>query len=237
MNVQYSVFSNNRIDPTPDIVNTMLTELNSMDKFSFIPNLITGQNIDLLAGKMNPVNNISFTTVDQLVQIACMNERIDVVLNGTEKNQDFTVEERILYARSVLYMIMKKYHIFSNRLALNISLLSNPIEGSVQETPLGKKLCSTLDFYSDNSLEEWSSRVNARKSIKIENDELLNIITELSLFVDGSGKKRFLCHMDINTIFENSGYRFSFESLERFDCEVKKIVNEIAHNFEEVNNG
>ena len=72
MNVQYSAFSNNRIEPTPDTVNSILAGLNSLGKYVFIPSMIAGQNIDLLAGKVNPVNNISFVTIDQQVQIACI---------------------------------------------------------------------------------------------------------------------------------------------------------------------
>ena len=43
--------------------------------------------------------------------------------------------------------------------------------------------------------------------------------------------------MDINTIFENAGYRFSIGSLEKFDGEVMKIIAEIKQNFEETSNG
>lgn len=237
MNVQYSIFSNNRIEPTPDVVNNMLSELNAIGKYVFIPSMIAGQNIDLLAGKVNPVNNISFVTTDQLVQIACMNERIDVVINVTDKNQDTSIEEHVEFARCALKRIMENNHIYSNRLALNISLLSGIIEDPIQETSFGKKLCNTLDFYEGSVLEEWSSRVNSRKSIQIDSSELLNVITELSSVIDNaSGKKRFHCHMDINTIFENAGYRFSSESLEKFDKEVIQIVNDIKRNFEEASN-
>ena len=238
MNVQYSIFSNNRIEPTPDVVNDLLSELNGMGNYVFIPSIIPGQNIDLLAGKVNPVNNISFVTIDQQVQIACMNERIDVVINGTDKNQTIPIEEHIEFARNALMKIMMKNNVYSNRLAINVSLLSDLIEEPIQKTPLGKELCNTLAYYSGISLDEWSSRVNARRSIQVDNKELINVITELSSVLDNTcGKKRFLCHMDINTIFENAGYRFSAESLEKFDGEIMKIVKEIKHNFEEASNG
>ena len=238
MNVQYSIFSNNRIEPTPDIVNSLLTELNAMGEYVFIPSMIAGQNIDLLAGKVNPVNNISFVTTDQQVQIACMNERIDVVINGTDNNQTVPLKEHIIFARHALAKIMEKNHIYSNRLAINISLLSDLIEDPIQETTLGREFCNTLAFYDGTSLEEWSSRVNTRKTIQVDSSEVLNVITELSSVLDNaSGKKRFLCHMDVNTIIENAGYRFSTESLEKFDYEVMKIIDEIKHDFEETSNG
>ncbi len=238
MNVQYSAFSNNRIEPTPDTVNSILAGLNSLGKYVFIPSMIAGQNIDLLAGKVNPVNNISFVTIDQQVQIACMNDRIDVLINGTNSNQIGSIEDHITFARQALTVVMENNHIYSNRLALNVSVLSDVINGPVQATALGRKLCSTLGFYEERSLEEWSSRVNSRISIQIDSQEVLNVITEISSVFDSvAEKKRFLCHMDINTIFENSGYRFSSGSLERFDNEAMKIVAEIKQNFEEANNG
>ena len=238
INVQYSVFSNNRIEPTPDVVNNMLSDLNAMGKYVFIPNMIAGQNIDLLAGRVNPLNNISFVTLDQQVQIACMTERIDVTINGTDKNQNIPIEDHIRFARSALKKIMEKKHIYSNRLAVNISFLSDFIEDPIQETPLGEKIINTLDFYNGTPLEEWSSRFNARRTVQVETSELLNVITELSSVLDNaSGKKRFLCHMDINTIFENAGYRFSADSLERFDGEVMNMITEIKRNFEEACNG
>ena len=237
MNVQYSVFSNNRIEPTPDTVNGILAGLNSLGKYVFIPSMIAGQNIDLLAGKVNPVNNISFVTIDQRVQIACMNDRIDVLINGTNSNQNVSIEDHIIFARQALTVIMENNHIYSNRLALNVSVLSDVINGPVQATALGRKLCSTLGFYEGRSLEEWSSRVNSRIPIQIDSEEVLNVITEISSVFDSAvEKKRFLCHMDINTIFENSGYRFSSGSLERFDNEAIKIVAGIKQSFEEANN-
>ena len=184
------------------------------------------------------LGNLRFVTIDQQVQIVCKNERIDVVINGTDKNQTIPIEEHIGFARNALMKIMENSHIYSNRLAINISLLSDIIEDPIQETPFGKKLCNTLAFYYGVPLEEWSSRVNARKAIQVDNNELLNVITELSSVLDNtSGKKRFLCHMDINTIFENTGYRFSAGSLEKFDGEVMKIIAKIKHNFEEMING
>ena len=47
-------------------------------------------------------------------------------------------------------------------------------------------------------------------------------------------EKRLLCHMDINTIHENSGYRFGYQSIDEFVDETKKIIMNIKTNFEEL---
>ena len=206
----------------------------------FLPNMITGQNIDLTAGRIDTINNISFVTIDQQVQITCMNDRIDVIVNGNERNQTIPIIRHIEFARNTLKMLMNGHHVYSNRLAINVSLLSKEIdnEEQIQDTNLGKKLCKTFSFYTGQPLEEWSTRANSRRAIQMDSEETLNVITEISSVLDNKlGKKRFLCHMDINTLFENSGYRFSGDNLEQFDVEVVKIIENIRNDFEEVNNG
>ena len=235
LNVQFSVFSNNRIEPTPDNVGKILNKLNSLGKYDFLPSMINGQNIDLVAGKMDPVSNISFVTLDQHVQIACMNERIDIVINGTQNNQSVPIEEHLEFARTVLDFLMEEYHTYSNRLAINISLLSDIIQKSIRETAIGKKMCSTFDYYQGKELDEWSSRVNTKQSIQMAREELLNVITDISVVKDNkSNKKRFMTHMDINTVFENNGYRFAANDLGLFIEKVIGIVNNIKNNFEEL---
>lgn len=233
INIQYSVFSNIHIKPSAEIINDMLTELNKIGEYNFIPNIIIGQNIDIPTGRIVPLNNISYITVDQRIQIACLNERIDVTINNADSSQSDSLFELIVYARKMLALVMKKNWILSNRLALNISLLSDTLESSIFESCIGKKYCKTLDFYLGEQLDEWSTRTNVKKEIKMDQNELLNIITEVSSIIDGaSGKRRFLCHMDINTIYENNGYRFSWESLEKFDNRIVSIVEEIKQEFD-----
>lgn len=236
-NVQYSVFANNRIEPTPDNIGKTLKRLNELGSYSFLPNMINGQNIDIVAGVMNPVNNISFVSLDRQVQIACMNDRLDAVMNGTPQNQSLSIGKRLEFSEKILGFLMDEYHIYSNRLAINVSLLSNLIEKPIQETCLGKNMYKALDFYNGKTVDEWSSRTNSRQTIQMAQEELLNVITELSVVTDNMTKKnRFMCHMDINTVFENGGYRFASADLGLFREKVLVIVNEIKNNFEGLDN-
>ena len=236
--VQFSIFTNSRIEPTTELVNSLLTDINAIKKYEFVPNLITNKNVDLIANTIQTNNNISFVTLDQSVNIACMNERIDVTIRDINNSLDNNLDDYIAFARSALVLIMEKTHVYSNRLAINVSYLSKEVSDFIQNTGVGKKLCKTLDFYKNQTLVEWSTRANVRKCIRLDNDELLNIITDISSVIDNhSGKNRFLCHMDINTVYENTGYRFSSANIEQFEREVLPIINEIKKNYEEVNNG
>lgn len=235
MNVQLTAFSNNRIEPTTAIIELLLKELNSLGGYAFLPNMITGQNIDIAAGTIKPVNNLSFLTIDQTVQIVCMNERIDVIFNGNKDNQDTTIEDFLEFAEKALAFVMKQNNVYSNRLAINISLLSDVFEKELRDTKLGKKLCNTLDFYNDGEIEEWLTRTNSRRCINMPQNEVLNVITELSVVKENvTNNKRFLCHMDINTIQENAGYRFAFSDLNCFKHEVLEIIQNLKTNFEEL---
>lgn len=235
--VQFSVFTNNRIEPTPELVNTLLGELNILGKYEFIPSMIAGKNIDLVAGVVKTINNISFVTIDKSAQITCMDDRIDVVVNNPINSPNQTIEELLIFAHDALTKIMDINHIFSNRLAINIGLYSDVISGPVKDTNLIKSLSNTVNYYDNKEIIEWSSRVNAREEIYVDNNELLNVITNLSLVFDSNKQKRFLCHMDINTVFENSGYRFSSSSLKSFYLSIMPIINRIKNDFVEKSNG
>ena len=165
----------------------------------------------------------------------CQDDRIDCVFNFAPDVQgDF--EGNIENLKVILKLILQESKIVSNRLAFNVNLLSDSYVGNLQNTSFGHNIVSTLNFYKDKELKEWSSRENIWHEIKIANvDEMLNVITELSMVTSNPGEeKRLLCHMDINTIHENSGYRFGYQSIDEFVDETKKIIMNIKTNFEEL---
>lgn len=237
LNVQLSAFSNYRIEPTANNVTFLMESINKLGIKEFLPNITTGQNIDLIKGKLETISNLGFVTSDKTGQIICQNNRIDCMLNYGEDNQ-CEINESIDALKQIILLILKEFDILSNRLALNVNILSDVYEGDLKGTKFGRKLVSTLDFYKDKELSEWSTRKNVRYPIKIcDKEEILNVITEFSKVTRNPGEEnRILCHMDINTIPENTGYRFNYEKMDSFVENIKDIVNDIKTNFEELSN-
>lgn len=235
LNVQLSVFGNYNIETTAVNISNLMQKINELGKFEYLPNIVTGQNIDLLAGKINTTSNLSFITASQLSQIVCMDNRIDCLLNFNSEYQE-TVDNSLQFCQDVLTIIMDNFPILGNRLAININELSNSFSSELYKTKLGQSVISILDFYKNKTLDEWSTRANNQFPIQISGkSEILNVITELALAQNSqNNEKRILCHLDINTIPENQGFRFSKNDLSSFICETKKIICNIRNNFEEL---
>ena len=64
LDVQMSIFINNRIEPTPNNVSLLMNELNKLDSkhYEYLPSIIRSQTIDLSNGKISTVSNIAFST-------------------------------------------------------------------------------------------------------------------------------------------------------------------------------
>ncbi len=235
LNFQLTAFSNNKIEPNAKNISMLMEKINSLNIKEFLPNVTTGQRIDMVKGKMESISNLGFITADQSGQIMCQDGRIDCFFNFTPDTQgDF--EQNIKNIKLIFKQLLKENQVIANRLAFNVNLLSDSYVGDLRNKGFGYNMESTLDFYKGKELKEWSSRENVRHKIQISNmDEILNVITELSMVTSNPGEeKRLFCHMDINTIYENVKYRFGYESIDEFVDETKKIIVNIKNNFEEL---
>ena len=81
LNVQLSAFSNYRIEPTANNVTFLMESINKLGIKEFLPNITTGQNIDLIKGKLETISNLGFVTSDKTGQIICQNNRIVCLFN------------------------------------------------------------------------------------------------------------------------------------------------------------
>lgn len=235
VNVQLSAFCNFRIEPNAENITSLMEKINMLNIKEFLPNITSGQNIDLIKGIMQPVSNLGFVTSDKTGQIVCQDNRIDCLFNYSAENQ-CELNESIDALKKIILIMLKDFEILANRLALNVNILSDPYKGDLKETPFGQNIVSSLDFYRDKELNECSIRENVRYSIDIlSKKEIINVITELSKLISHPGdENRILCHMDINTIPENTGFRFNYEKMDCFVEKVKEIANSIKTNFEEL---
>ncbi len=155
------------------------------------------------------------------------------MLNFNSEYQD-TISNGLQFCQDVLAIIMDNFPILGNRLAININELSDSFSPELFNTELAQSVISVLDFYKDKSLDEWSTRANNQFPIQISGKtEILNVITELTLAQSSqNNEKRILCHLDINTIPQNQGFRFNKNDVSSFICEAKKIICNIINDFE-----
>ena len=83
LNFQLTAFSNNKIEPNAKNISMLMEKINSLNIKEFLPNVTTGQRIDMVKGKMESISNLGFITADQSGQIMCQDGRIDCFFNFT----------------------------------------------------------------------------------------------------------------------------------------------------------
>lgn len=237
VSVQLSVFSNSRIEPLPENITSLMSDLNSLGNYVFLPSVMTGQNFDLISKQLKNVTNLAFFSTDQLCQIVCFDNRIDVTINNHPNGSGLDLNKSLAFAKCAMKIVQNKNGILGNRLALNIHILCDAYTGSFSKTIYGKEFYVPLAYYKDKELNEWSTRTNARVHLCVgTTSELSNIITDLTIVEEGNGNQRVLCHLDINTLAENQGLRFNSENLDLFISDAAGITMEIKKNIEEVGN-
>lgn len=239
MNVQMSIFINNRIEPTPNNVSTLMTKLNTLDlgNYEYLPNIIKSQNIDLSNGKINTVSNIAFSTISGNSRITCTDDRIDCLLNFNYDNQS-KLADCLLFCVKALTTIIDTFCIYGNRLAINIDQLSNKLPDNIWDSKLGASMISVFKFYEKHQLSDWSTNANSKIDLKINNvDEKINVNTKLQAGTDFSNNcKVLICHLDINTLAKNKGYRFSANALQPFAKKTMPYIEQILNEFVELDN-
>ncbi len=232
MSVEVSIFINNRIEPTPNNISNLMTKLNALGEYEYLPNIINVQNIDLSSGKVNTVSNVAFSTISNSSRITCTDDRIDCIINFDHSKQP-NLKESLSFCQTVLSTIVETFRIYGNRLAINIRQLSNRLPENIFDSKLGASMVSVFKFYQENQLSDWSTNANSRIDIKI-NDmlEKTNVNTKLQAGMDHSDNSKIvICHLDINTLAENKGYRFSSSDILPFIEGTTPYIEQILNEF------
>ena len=231
--IEITVFHNNHIEPTVATIENIKKKMGDIAGCQFSPVIAVEQGLDPIHNKIVSINSLVLNTVPLSYQVCCMNEWISVRLNVEKDDHNVDIDAFGKLAVKMLTQLMEDASIYSNRLALNVNILSEALTSEFRDTSIGKKMYQTLNFYKDAPIEEWSSRVNSRVKIQMKKEETLNVINDISIVNEkGTRNKRILCHLDINTAQENTAFRFSSGDLQPFSTEVLKIVEQIRNDFE-----
>ena len=157
-NVQLSIFCNTTASVTPNQITKAMMELNDLGINSFLPNVVNGQNLNLLSGKVEKVTNISFISTDQKYNIACLDRRVDISYNNSinDINGLKTILEQ---CTKLIDSIIEIYGFTANRLAINLNILGKEHDKVLSDTKF-KNLAKSLKYYDNKDIYEWSSRIN-----------------------------------------------------------------------------
>ena len=204
-----------------------MNALNTATGKQFLPNLISGQQVEIPANRITTISNLGYITQDQKFNIAILNDRVDINYNRLDET-DISLSDFYSFAVLAMQSIMDTFHLKSYRLAANIHVLATTIE-STQIPKLGKQLIKTATYYDKKPFVEWSTRINSESYIKVdEQDETLNTILSVdTVFSPQDQQPSVLYHIDINTLPQKTALRFLSSSLKDFVDATMPIVERI----------
>lgn len=232
LNYQLSVFGNYSVLPTPETVTVLMNAINQATGELFLPNLISGQQVELPTNRITTISNLGYITQNQKFNIAILNERIDVTYNRIDSD-DMSLTDFYEFAANALGAIMQNQNLRARRLAINIQAITNNMsEEDVSD--LGKQLIKCAAYYEDKPFVEWSTRVNSESSIQLGGaEEKLNTIVEISTVKSMPLQlPALIYHLDINSMPQKTDLRFSSTSLIEFVNAVKPIVGNVLSDVE-----
>lgn len=225
LTTQFTIFTNRKIEPTQDNITKYMEKLKSVTQFDFLPSVVISPRYNIATGKLDNLQNLTYTANDGYDQVVFDVNRIDYFCNFDIENQE-SFNDKIKLGPHILKMIMEEEtpNIISNRLAFNITYLSNLCTGY---TKFEKDVISLTPFYKDKNIKEWSNRTNTHvNKIINSNEEIINVISEFELKTNQViNETRIVCHNDINTIPENQEYRFTSKDVDEFFAEALNLYS------------
>lgn len=232
INYQLSIFGTYNIVPTPENVTLLMNAVNQATGEMFLPNLISGQQVEIPTNRITTISNLGYVTQNQKYNIAILNDRIDISFNRID-DTELTIVDFYNLAVKALSAIMENSHLQARRLAANIQAVGNTLSEE-QIANMGKRVITSAAYYSEKPLVEWSTRINSESSIQISGtDEKLNTILSISTAKSAPTQSTALIyHLDINTLPLLTELRFDAASLNDFVTGVTPIVDVILDDVE-----
>lgn len=229
---QVSVFGDfNNIDVNPENIYKL------MDIFKderLIPTTI--QEFVINQNNSNPITVVRprLTTVNNEWSIEISSNRIDVEQRSID-NSIFPEDKLEMFVRKSSNYISRILNAFTrkgSRLALN----TNEIIKNISEHNENALRPNTgFDFFSTNEMVEWTSQSVARVDFQLNEDknEKVNVVLALAkinngVVINGYNIENGLAiNFDINTMPNNTNFRFNDELIEKYFIEAIKKRNEI----------
>lgn len=216
-------------------ITEMMNSLSEAAGISLFPNVIPGQKVDLIAGKAEQISNIMFRSQNDDVQVTFAETSLNCCFNfpANQEESDSFLQEQFLRASNVMNAALNSFGQIGSRLAVNIDMIGPEQEdGNFQLSQLAS---TYAPYYNEKEIIDFSMQINARKNISIlELADEINVISNYSIVQNNVTKKKLvLCHLDLNTIPENTKIRFSSVSLAPFLQQIHPVINEIKQNFNE----
>lgn len=228
------------INPTAENISYLMPALS---KRVFLPTTFQ----EMSPEGINFQPRLRFLTQDNEWVISFLSNRIDIEKYATPQNQGNLgpIEDFCVEASEYLEIILNHFNKKPSRLTLATNdLLNDYSQDKLEE--IFFKLSKPIPFYENKPPFEWGAKYASRIGPIIigDKEETLNVNTTATRYqghmLDISGVKQFdkiALIFDINTIAENSDYRFTSNMIPDFFKQAIDIRKQLIEQFEALVNG
>jgi hypothetical protein len=201
--------------------------------------LIPSQFNELRLGIPNiqPANNsrLSLTSNDSSWNIMFGKERLDYTLTNINIGVfELPAKENFLKTFKAIY---EKLYLKFPKNIKRIGFVCQYLIRDADLNSFSQKNVIRPSFF-EKSLIEFSNRYACRTSVKIPNDEIINVIGELTwvrtlMMMNNrySPYNGLLLNLDINTLIENPDFRLNNTMIDNFLCEASKIEDSLVQEY------
>jgi len=175
-------------------------------------------------GQNGLVNRLRLKSMDDLFNIVFSSNRIDILkTNQSDDNVEMgSLEKFIKESMDISRKINIKFPKKFNRLAFVTNMFIKELDKDEMYS-IYQKTVNSIDLYKLNEPIEWNNRVASRIPVKLNSEELFNVISEINR-VKGNRKirsgiqpfDRIELNFDINTSQTNTDYRFEIDDVNLF---------------------
>lgn len=229
---QISLFGNyDEISPS---ISTIKTFVELFEDKGLIPNQY--QELSINIGKEpihNPTGTVSrlkLTSSDKSLNINFNSDRIDFILNNINVGV-FEMLDSDAFIAEIQEIIGRIGSVF-NKTHKRIGFVSSFLINQIDLVEVQNRILSNIPFFDDKQKANWTCRNSIKVNIESDSTELCNAIVdvnkiEANLFMNNKNSifKGVLLNIDINTISENSEYRFTTENISRYLNEMLTLQN------------
>lgn len=211
LNIQLSSFCDSPIKVDAKTSTSIVSELNKNSDIEFLPNIIVLPTLNMMTGKIDNIQTLAFSSTKQTESIVCNGNRIDIVFNLLpEKSFNETINSIL----NIMVLLMTKYDLRANRLAVNITWSSNT--NTKFDNEYENKYLKNFKSLAIGEIKQWSTRILFEKNIKTENlNEPVNVVVSQNKELESQE----VYHIDINTKQERQFFRFKQDNLKNyFNC-------------------
>lgn len=206
---------------------------NFSDKY-LVPNQYKQINVDITneTSKANHTYRLSLTDSSKKWNIIFNSDRIDFIYTNSNIGV-IEMPEKEFFLQEVIEFILR-INLKFPKLHKRVGFATQTLFDEININSSMKKFVNPIDFYEKKPTLEWSNRIATRVNSSDETDELLNVSSDLrwiksELKIENKMSifEGLVLNLDINTLNENSNYRFNEQNLNLLFTEMLGIEKNV----------